>query len=93
MSIVSGKNVLLGVTAGIAAYKTAHLVRLFIKAGAHVQVIMTPAAKDFDFKRFLTDFTFIPSSLVGRSRETAIIKPVNSSQANSPLSNKYFTGV
>ncbi len=47
MSVVSGKNVLLGVTAGIAAYKTAHLVRLFIKAGANIQVIMTPAAKDF----------------------------------------------
>lgn len=47
MSVLSGKNVLLGVTAGIAAYKTAFLVRLFIKAGAHVQVVMTPASKDF----------------------------------------------
>ncbi len=47
MSVLSGKNVLVGVTAGIAAYKTAHLVRYFIKAGANVQVIMTPASKDF----------------------------------------------
>lgn len=47
MSILSGKHILLGVSAGIAAYKTAHLVRLFIKAGANVRVIMTPAAKDF----------------------------------------------
>ncbi len=47
MSILSGKKILLGVTAGIAAYKTASLVRLFIKAGAQVKVIMTPAAKDF----------------------------------------------
>ena len=47
MSILRGKKVLLGVTAGIAAYKTASLVRLFIKAGAEIQVIMTPAAKDF----------------------------------------------
>ena len=47
MSILSGKNILLGVTAGIAAYKTAHLVRLFIKEGAHVKVVMTPASKDF----------------------------------------------
>ena len=47
MSILSGKNILLGVTAGIAAYKTAHLVRLFIKAGANVKVVMTPASKDF----------------------------------------------
>lgn len=47
MSILSGKKVLLGITAGIAAYKTASLVRLFIKSGAEVQVIMTPASKDF----------------------------------------------
>src|SRR5690606_16008974 len=47
MSVLSGKKILLGVTAGIAAYKTASLVRLFIKAGAQVKVIMTPAAKDF----------------------------------------------
>jgi len=47
MSVLSGKNILLGVTAGIAAYKTAYLVRLFIKAGAHVKVVMTPASKDF----------------------------------------------
>lgn len=38
---------MLGITAGIAAYKTASLVRLFIRAGAQVKVIMTPAAKDF----------------------------------------------
>lgn len=47
MSILSGKNILLGITAGIAAYKTAGLVRLFIKAGANVKVVMTPASKDF----------------------------------------------
>lgn len=47
MSILSGKKILLGLTAGIAAYKTASLVRLFIKSGAEVQVIMTPASKDF----------------------------------------------
>ena len=47
MSILRGKNILLGITAGIAAYKTASLVRLFIKSGAHVKVIMTPAAKEF----------------------------------------------
>lgn len=47
MSVLSGKKILLGVSGGIAAYKTATLVRLFIKAGAHVQVVMTPASKDF----------------------------------------------
>jgi phosphopantothenoylcysteine decarboxylase/phosphopantothenate--cysteine ligase len=47
MSIFKDKNILLGITAGIAAYKSAGLVRLFIKAGANVKVVMTPASKDF----------------------------------------------
>jgi phosphopantothenoylcysteine decarboxylase / phosphopantothenate---cysteine ligase len=47
MSVLNGKKILLGISGGIAAYKTATLVRLFIKAGAHIQVIMTPASKDF----------------------------------------------
>lgn len=47
MSVLSGKKILLGVTAGIAAYKSASLVRAFIKAGASVQVVMTEAAKEF----------------------------------------------
>lgn len=47
MSILSGKKILLGISGGIAAYKTANLVRLFIKAGADVKVVMTPASKDF----------------------------------------------
>ncbi|MGB5384245.1 MAG: bifunctional phosphopantothenoylcysteine decarboxylase/phosphopantothenate--cysteine ligase CoaBC [Lutimonas sp.] len=47
MSVLRGKNVLLGITAGIAAYKTAFLVRGLIKAGADVQVVMTPASKEF----------------------------------------------
>lgn len=47
MSVLSGKKILLGISGGIAAYKTANLVRLFIKAGADVKVVMTPASKDF----------------------------------------------
>ena len=47
MSVLSEKKVLLGITAGIAAYKTANLVRLFIKSGCQVKVVMTPAAKEF----------------------------------------------
>jgi phosphopantothenoylcysteine decarboxylase/phosphopantothenate--cysteine ligase len=47
MSVLKDKKILLGVSGGIAAYKTAHLVRLFIKAGAQVQVIMSPASLDF----------------------------------------------
>ncbi len=47
MSVLEGKKILLGISGGIAAYKTAALVRLFVKSGAEVQVVMTPAAKDF----------------------------------------------
>ena len=46
-SMLSGKKILLGITGSIAAYKSAVLVRLLVKAGAEVKVIMTPAAKDF----------------------------------------------
>ncbi len=41
------KKILLAITGGIAAYKTPELVRLLIKEGAKVKVIMTEAAKDF----------------------------------------------
>lgn len=47
MSALRGKKIVLGISGGIAAYKTAALVRLFIKAGADVRVVMTPASKDF----------------------------------------------
>ena len=47
MSVLSGKKILLGISGGIAAYKTANLVRLFIKAGAQVQVVMSPASLHF----------------------------------------------
>ena len=44
---LKGKHILLGVSGGIAAYKCANLIRLFVKAGAEVRVIMTPTAKAF----------------------------------------------
>jgi len=47
MSVLSGKNIILGVTAGIAAYKTAFLVRLLVKQNANVKVVMTPSSKEF----------------------------------------------
>lgn len=42
-----GKHILLGVCGSIAAYKSAHLTRLLVKGGAHVQVVMTPDATNF----------------------------------------------
>lgn len=44
---MQGKHIILGITGGIAAYKSASLLRLFVKAGAEVQVVMTPNAKEF----------------------------------------------
>ena len=47
MGALKGKHIVLGITGGIAAYKSASLLRLFVKAGAEVQVVMTPSAKEF----------------------------------------------
>ena len=47
MSVLSGKHIVLGICGGIAAYKSVSLLRLFIKAGAEVQVVITPAGKEF----------------------------------------------
>ena len=47
MSVLKGKHIVLGITGGIAAYKSASLLRLFVRAGAEVQVVMTPSAREF----------------------------------------------
>ena len=47
MQALINKKILLGVTGGIAAYKSAELVRLLVKAGAEVRVVMTPSAQEF----------------------------------------------
>ncbi len=45
--MLRGKHIVLGITGGIAAYKSALLARLLVKAGAEVQVVMTPSAREF----------------------------------------------
>ncbi len=47
MRRLEGKNIILGITGSIAAYKAAMLLRLFKKEGAEVQVVITPAGKEF----------------------------------------------
>ncbi|MDD6209193.1 MAG: bifunctional phosphopantothenoylcysteine decarboxylase/phosphopantothenate--cysteine ligase CoaBC [Bacteroidales bacterium] len=59
MENLKGKRIILGITGSIAAYKAAIIVRLLIKAGAEVQVVMTPAGKEF-----ITPVTL--SSLTGK---------------------------
>lgn len=45
--MLKGKNILLGISGGIASYKIATLTRLLKKSGANIKVVMTPAAKEF----------------------------------------------
>ncbi|OSZ80692.1 phosphopantothenoylcysteine decarboxylase [Chitinophagaceae bacterium IBVUCB2] len=45
--MLQGKKIVLGITGSIAAYKSIYLVRLLVKAGAEVKVVITPSAKDF----------------------------------------------
>lgn len=47
MKPLEGKHIILGITGGIAAYKSVSLLRLFVKNGAEVQVVITPAGKEF----------------------------------------------
>lgn len=45
--MLKGKHIVLGITGGIAAYKSVQLLRLLVKAGAEVQVVITPNGKEF----------------------------------------------
>lgn len=45
--MLKGKHIILGISGGIAAYKSVSLLRLFVKAGAEVQVVITPSGKEF----------------------------------------------
>jgi phosphopantothenoylcysteine decarboxylase / phosphopantothenate---cysteine ligase len=68
MSSLTNKQILLGVTGGIAAYKSADLVRRLQDAGAHVRVVMTPAAQEF-----ITPLTL--QALSGNPVHTALLDP------------------
>ncbi len=47
LPFLKGKHIVLGITGSIAAYKACTLIRLMVKAGAEVQVVITPAGKEF----------------------------------------------
>ena len=68
--MLKGKNILIGVTGGIAAYKTATIIRLLVKNGANVRVIMTDNAKEF-----ITPLTL--STLSKNPVFTEFFNPVN----------------
>ena len=65
---MAGKRLLLGITGGIAAYKSAELVRLLKKAGCEVRVVMTPGAESF-----ITPLTF--QALSGEPVRTSLLDP------------------
>ena len=44
---LKGKHIILGITGSIAAYKAAYIIRSLVKKGAEVQVVITPAGKEF----------------------------------------------
>ncbi len=69
MSSLANKRILLGITGGIAAYKSAELVREYRRRGADVRVVMTPAAQTF-----ITPLTL--QALSGNPVHTALLDPV-----------------
>lgn len=68
MSTLLGKRILLGISAGIAAYKSAHLARLLKKAGCDVRVVMTEGAQ-----AFITPLTL--QALTGEAVRTSLLDP------------------
>lgn len=76
MSLFRDKNILIGVSASIAAYKSAHLVREFVKLGANVRVVMTPESKGF-----ITPLTL--STLSKNPVLSTLVKEENNEQWNN----------
>lgn len=66
MQSLMNKNIIVGVTGGIAAYKSAYLVRALKQVGANVQVVMTSSAREF-----VTELTF--QALSGREVQTGLL--------------------
>ncbi|MCE2611920.1 bifunctional phosphopantothenoylcysteine decarboxylase/phosphopantothenate--cysteine ligase CoaBC [Flavobacteriaceae bacterium D16] len=81
--MLGGKKILLGITGGIAAYKITFLVRLFIKAGAEVRVIMTPSAGDF----------VSPLTLATLSKNKVLIDFVNKEEHSVDWNNHVDIGL
>lgn len=72
MDLLKGKKIILGVTGGIAAYKSCFLIRNLISRGAEVKVVMTPAAAEF----------VTPLTLSALSQNKVIINPFPENQKN-----------
>jgi len=88
--MLTGKKILLGVTGSIAAYKSASLVRLLVKAGAEVKVVMTPSAETFIsaltlstlsknevLTRIATDHQWANHVMLGRWADLMLMAPLS----------------
>ena len=93
MSVLSGKKIVLGISGGIAAYKSASLVRLFIKAGAEVQVIMTPASKDFVTPLTLSTLSKNPVYSTFFDEENDPSRPDETAKKNAEWNNHVEIGL
>jgi len=81
MQFLKNKNILVGVTGSIAIYKSLELIRLYIKAGANVKVIMTDGAK-----KFITPLTFETIS------QNKILDDTNEDWSNDSIDNHIAIG-
>lgn len=81
--MLGGKNILLGITGGIAAYKTTFLVRLLIKAGANVKVILTHSASSF----------VSPLTLATLSKNPVLSSFVNDGESSTDWNNHVALGL
>jgi phosphopantothenoylcysteine decarboxylase/phosphopantothenate--cysteine ligase len=81
MKLLENKNILVAVTGSIAIYKTLELIRLYIKAGANVKVIMTSSAK-----KFITPLTFETIS------QASILDDTNEDWSTDTINNHILVG-
>ena len=81
--MLEGKNILVGITGGIAAYKICSLIRLYKKSGANVRVVVTPNALNFVTK--LTLQSLSNNDVYVNSFEIDEYKPEHISLTNSDI--------
>ncbi len=81
MRLLENKNILIAVTASIAIYKSLELIRLYIKAGANVKVIMTPSAQ-----KFITPLSFETIS------QNSVLDETNEDWSSNSINNHISIG-
>ena len=83
--MLKGKKIILGITGSIAAYKACYIIRGLIKQGAEVQVVITPAGKEF-----ITPITLSAIPLAILPIVEAVAGAINTASAHNPRSTWLF---